>query len=169
MFALLTILKWGVPALILAAPFILTALYPSARRFLMAAIPIPLFVLAALAAWLWLNQESAILGAVQVRVKEMVAGAELDAAKAVNEQLRRRNELLARAAEAGVQRLPPTEQQFPHQLLWHSRRSHVPVHRHCTAQHLRQSLGISRLNRSGISRDYNVAHVITDVVAWLDG
>ena len=100
MFALLTILKWGVPALILAAPFILTALYPSARRFLMAAIPIPLFVLAALAAWLWLSQESAILGAVQVRVKEMVAGAELDAAKAVNEQLRRRNELLARAAEA---------------------------------------------------------------------
>ena len=105
MFALLTILKWGVPALILAAPFILTALYPSARRFLMAAIPIPLFVLAALAAWLWLNQESAILGAVQVRVKEMVAGAELDAAKAVNEQLRRRNELPPDLATLSVREL----------------------------------------------------------------
>ena len=100
MLTLLTFLQWGVPALILAAPFVLSAGFPPARRFLMAAIPIPLFVLAALAAWLWLNQESAILGAVQVRVKEMVAGAELDAAKAVNEQLRRRNELLARAAEA---------------------------------------------------------------------
>ena len=82
MLTLLTFLQWGVPALILAAPFVLSAGFPPARRFLMAAIPIPLFVLAALGAWLWLNQESAIVAAVQKAVAEMTAGAQLDALKA---------------------------------------------------------------------------------------
>lgn len=99
MLTLLTIAQWGVPTLILVAPFLLSAWFPPARRYLMTAIPIPLFVLAALAAFWWLNRESAIVAAVQDRVKEMVAGAELDAAEAVNAQLLRRNELLARAAE----------------------------------------------------------------------
>ena len=99
MLTLLTFLQLGVPALILAAPFVLSAGFPPARRFLMAAIPVPLFVLLAVAAFWWLNREGAIVRAVEERVTEMVAGSELDAAKAVNDQLRRRNELLTRAAE----------------------------------------------------------------------
>lgn len=82
MLTLLTIAQWGVPALILAAPFILSAWFPPARRILMLAIPIPLFVLAALAAFWWLNRESAIVAAVKERVAEMTAGAQLDALKA---------------------------------------------------------------------------------------
>tara|TARA_R110002020_G_scaffold467027_4_gene690228 strand:+ start:38765 stop:39241 length:477 start_codon:yes stop_codon:yes gene_type:complete len=82
MLILVTILKWGLPAVLLLAPIIASAWFPQARRFLMFALPIPLFVMAAAGAWLWLNQESAVLHAVQVRVKEMVAGAEIAALEA---------------------------------------------------------------------------------------
>jgi hypothetical protein len=82
MLVLVTLLKWGLPALILVAPIAASAWFPPARRVLMFALPIPLFVIAAAGAWLWLNQESAVLHAVQVRVKEMVAGAEIAALEA---------------------------------------------------------------------------------------
>jgi hypothetical protein len=82
MLIFLTLLKWGLPALILVAPMAASAWFPPARRVLMFALPIPLFVIAAAGAWLWLNQESAVLRAVHERVTEMVAGAEIAALKA---------------------------------------------------------------------------------------
>ncbi|VVT14969.1 hypothetical protein [Hoeflea sp. EC-HK425] len=77
MLILLTLLKWGLPALIFVAPIAASAWFPPARRVLMFALPIPLFVIAAAGAWLWLNQESAVLRAVHERMTEMVAGAEI--------------------------------------------------------------------------------------------
>ncbi|WP_394689068.1 hypothetical protein [Hoeflea sp.] len=82
MLVLVTLLKWGLPALVLVAPIAASAWFPPARRVLMFAVPVPMFAIAAAGTWLWLNQESAILKAVDERVTEMVAGAEIAALEA---------------------------------------------------------------------------------------
>lgn len=82
MLVLVTLLKWGLPTLVLLAPIAASAWFPLARRVLMFGIPVPLFIIAAACTWLWLNQESAILKAVNDRVSEKVAGAEIAALEA---------------------------------------------------------------------------------------
>lgn len=105
MLLLLTLLKWGVPAIVLLAPIAASVWFPPARRILMFALPIPLFVIAAVGAWLWLNQESAIVDAVQSRVKEMVAGAEIAALEAQLEAEKQIAEARGAAASEANRRL----------------------------------------------------------------
>lgn len=72
-------------------------LVTGAWRVLSFVVPIPVFVILAIAGWLYVDHHSAIREAVNDRVREMVAGAEIAALEA---KISAQQQIAARLAEA---------------------------------------------------------------------
>lgn len=73
-----------IPAAVLASPWIamvIPVVGPGVSKILRWCPPIPIFILVAAAAWVWLDRDGAIMRAARDATKELVAGEELAAAK----------------------------------------------------------------------------------------
>ncbi len=77
MLTIIALLKFIVPGGIITAALVAGIMFPVTRKFFMASIPMPIVLLIAIGAWLYLDRAEVAKRA----VRELVAGAEIDAAK----------------------------------------------------------------------------------------